>query len=236
MIRIMSGADLRSEPRIADEMFIERRRQFRDRYGWALEVDEAGRERDEYDDMNPLYVIVTDEEDRHVASARLMPTTGPNMAADHFRHLTDGVAISSSTVWEVTRFFVSNRADRRAAAAVMWAGCALARSAGVQFYLGVIDASMTRVFAAAGASPEIIGRGRSAEGEILACLWENDDELFRRLQLRSGRHATEALSGARRLRLPALADFARPAAPLTRPEPRAGLRVPAVSPALQPAT
>ena len=137
---LVYGENLSDFPELGDQMLRDRGSQFIDQLGWELTTDEKGRELDEYDGFNPLYLILTDGAGDHVASTRLMPTTGPNMAADHFAHLTDGVAISSATIWETTRFFVAQKAHRRAAPALMWAGCEIALRAGVEFYLGVIGA------------------------------------------------------------------------------------------------
>lgn len=183
---LVHGDDLAAFPALADQMFRDRGAQFIDALGWELARDGAGRERDPYDAMNPLYLILSDDEGRHLASTRLMPTTGPNMAADHFAHLTGGVAVSSATIWETTRFFVADKAARRAAPALMWAGCRLALRSGVTFYLGVIGAHMARVFTACGWAPEVIGRADSPEGEICACLWEVSEESCAALARRAG--------------------------------------------------
>lgn len=181
---LVYGDDLQDFPMLADEMLRDRGTQFKTELGWDLSTDEAGRETDEYDLLNPLYLALTDEVGRHVASTRLMPSTGPTMIADHFSHLTDDVAIRSSTVWEVTRFFVADKSSRRAAPSLMWAGCALALRAGVEFYVGVTGAHMVRIFSACGWAPEVIGRADSPEGEICACLWEVTPELCDRLAAR----------------------------------------------------
>ena len=36
-------------------MFRDRARQFHDRLGWAVKLDQRGREQDEYDQLDPLY-------------------------------------------------------------------------------------------------------------------------------------------------------------------------------------
>lgn len=183
---LVHGDDLAAFPDLADQMFRDRGRQFIDELGWDLWRDEKGRERDPYDAMNPLYLILSDAAGRHLASTRLMPTTGRTMTADHFAHLTGGVAISSPTIWETTRFFVAEKSARRAASALMWAGCRLALRSGVEFYVGVIGAHMARAFSACGWAPEEIGRADSPEGEICACLWEVSEATCAALARRAG--------------------------------------------------
>lgn len=183
---LVYGEDLQDFPGLADQMLKDRGAQFKEILGWDLDTDEAGRETDEYDRQNPLYLILSDNDGRHIASTRLMPTTGPNMAADHFAHLTDGVPIASSRIWETTRFFVADKDARRAAPALMWAGCELALRSGVQFYVGITGAHMVRVFSACGWAPEVIGRADSPEGEICACLWEVNADICETLRRRAG--------------------------------------------------
>lgn len=177
--------DLDAFRTLANQMYTDRRAQFVDRLGWELQSDEAGRELDRYDRENPLYLIVTDDEGRHLGSTRLMPTTGPTMIADVFSGLTDGVQISSPSVWETTRFVIRKDAGRRAAPAIMWAGCALALQSGVSHYVSVTGAHLVRVFSACGWKPEIVGRADSPEGEICACFWEVSEELCERLRRRA---------------------------------------------------
>lgn len=179
MFTLVYGDDLFDFPTLANQMFQDRRTQFHDIYNWDLRIDGRGREIDEYDLMNPLYVILRDADGNHLGSSRVMPTTGPTMISDHFADLTDGVEIRSPTVWESTRFFIADRGrdSVRNAAALMWAGARLALRSGVEFYVGVTAARMTRVFAACGWPVEVIGeRVDERDGHIVACLWEVTEE------------------------------------------------------------
>ncbi len=185
---LVYGDHLADFPGLADEMFCDRREQFMDTLGWELDVDHSGRETDDYDLLNPLYVILRDDAGAHLGSTRLMPTTGPTMIADHFSHITGGVEIESPLIWEVTRFFIAdNGASRRkAASALMWAGCRFGLDRGVNFYVGVTATAMVNVFAAAGWPAEIIGEGTCPEGDISACLWELTEEKCADLATRAG--------------------------------------------------
>lgn len=197
---LVYGDDLFDFPDLANQMFRDRRAQFKEGLGWNLCVDAEGRELDEYDLANPLYIILRDEHGGHRASSRLLPTTGPTMIADHFSGLTDGVEIESPIIWECTRFFVAQRdADsRRHAAALMWAGCEFGLRAGVQFYVGVTAAHMVRVFTACGWPAEVIGRQTGPEGEVCACLWEVGRGIADGLRDRAGIAPDEVLRVYRR--------------------------------------
>jgi acyl homoserine lactone synthase len=213
MFTLVYGDDLFDFPQLANEMFHDRRAQFKEALGWNLAVDALGREIDEYDLLNPLYVILRDAEGRHLGSSRVLPTTGRTMIADHFSDLTDGVEIESPLIWETTRFFIARRGaeSRRNAAALMWAGCQLGLRSGVQFYVGVTAAHMVRVFTACGWPAEVIGRRTDADGEICACLWEVNEEMCDRLRRRAGiEEGQHALQVYRR-------HAARPAQPSRSP-------------------
>ena len=79
MIRYIYGDELHRYPRLARSMFLDRAVQFRDRQGWDVIVNEAGEERDEYDALNPLYVVWERADGTHGGSMRFMPTTGRTM-------------------------------------------------------------------------------------------------------------------------------------------------------------
>jgi acyl homoserine lactone synthase len=193
MFTLVYGDDLFDFPQLANEMFHDRRAQFKEALGWSLKVDALGREIDEYDLQNPLYIILRDAEGRHLGSTRLLPTTGRTMIADRFSDLTHGVEIESPLIWETTRFFIARRDgdSRKNAAALMWAGCQIGLRAGVQFYVGVTAAHMVRVFAACGWPCEVIGRRTDSDGEICACLWEVDEAMCDRLRHRAGIDASQ---------------------------------------------
>lgn len=80
MIRYIYANDLNTEPKLRDSMFRDRADQFKARLGWEVAVDAKGYERDEYDDLNPLYVIWQKPCGSHGGSMRLLPTTGRTMS------------------------------------------------------------------------------------------------------------------------------------------------------------
>lgn len=193
MIKVVNAADLYRRPLLAASMFKDRAAQFKYRLGWdAVKLDDLGLEFDDYDALNPIYVMVEDENGEHCGSGRMMPTTGRTMIAEHFSDLTGGVPLSSPLIWEITRLCVSPRLDkgdpmsRRVPAALLYAGCDLALRSGVEFCTAVFFKPMLRVFKQAGFVPEVIGSRPSAEGEILAGLWEMTREATDQLAERAG--------------------------------------------------
>ena len=167
MLRILTAPALDRDPALRDAMLRDRATQFRDRLGWPVSVDASGRERDEYDTDAALYVVVTDAHGRHQGSARFLPTTGRHMTEDHFLHLT-GVAFRSPLIWEVTRFCLAPGAGRDVAPLLMLGGAEVMRMLRLTHLLGVFDLPMMRVYAAIGASPDLLG----ARDGIAAGLWE----------------------------------------------------------------
>ncbi len=83
-----------------------RRRVFKDRLNWEVSVS-GDIEIDAYDALRPTYLLAVTEAGSVVGSARLLPTTGPNMLADTFPALLGGAdAPRSPRIFESSRFCV----------------------------------------------------------------------------------------------------------------------------------
>ena len=186
MIRYHYGSELHRVPRLRDGMFRDRARQFHDRLGWDVSVDDKGHERDQYDAENPLYVIWERPDGRHGGSMRLLPTTGRTMVNEHFLHLTHGVRIESPLIWECTRFCLAPETCPGAAAALMLAGGEVMQGFGVAHYVGVFDARMVRIYARIGASPEVLGEEGQGRARIAVGLWEFTPEAQARVAHAAG--------------------------------------------------
>jgi len=98
MLRYIYADHLSAFPHLSKTMFQDRAEQFKTRLGWDVTVNTAGEERDEYDDLLPLYVIWELPDGSHGGSMRLLPTTGPAMVNDHFSDLLDGTE-NLSPLW-----------------------------------------------------------------------------------------------------------------------------------------
>ncbi|MEP2030857.1 MAG: acyl-homoserine-lactone synthase [Paracoccaceae bacterium] len=172
MIRYLYAEELQKFPKLSQSMFADRADQFKVRLGWDVMVDDKGRERDEYDDMNPLYVIWEQPDGNHGGSMRFLPTTGRVMVNDHFAHLMGGGAICSPLIWECTRFCLSADAAPRIAAALMLAGGEIMTGFGIRHFVGVFDARMVRIYRMIGSSPEVLGAIGQGRDTISVGLWE----------------------------------------------------------------
>src|SRR5262245_37384863 len=91
-----------------DGMFRLRHEVFKERLDWEV-GSQAGKERDMFDDLDPVY-IVCEHAGEVLGSWRLLPTTQPYMLKDVFPELLYGMpAPQAPDVWEISRFAVSKR-------------------------------------------------------------------------------------------------------------------------------
>src|SRR5262249_27248323 len=142
---------------IIDKMFLLRAKVFNDRLGWDVKVSDT-RERDRFDELNPLYVVEIDEHRNVLASLRLLPTTGPHMLSDVFSELLEPEEIiRSPRVLESSRFSANTELlghlQNGLSTVTGKLLCALletARAAGVDFVISVYDVRMERILRRAG--------------------------------------------------------------------------------------
>lgn len=184
MLRYIYADDLHRVPELARTMFRDRAQQFHHRLKWEVTVAEDGSERDEYDALNPMYVIWQQADGTHGGSLRFLPTTGPCMVNDHFLHLTDGVKIQSPLVWECTRFCLAPGADARVSAALMLGGMEVGHEASLTHAVGVFDARMVRVYRRLSWGPIILGTCGTGRDAISVGLWSFQEDGVRETLLK----------------------------------------------------
>jgi acyl-homoserine lactone synthase len=89
-------------------MHHDRKRVFIDQLGWRLPTVGSWLEVDEFDNEYTVYLIACSaEDDRHLASVRLLPTTRPHMLSTIFAGLSDGGPVIGDDVWEISRLTVA---------------------------------------------------------------------------------------------------------------------------------
>lgn len=172
MIRYLYADQLDQHPTLRDAMFRDRADQFKTRLGWDVDIDEDGFERDQYDALNPLYVIWENVDGTHGGSMRFLPTTGRTMINEHFTDILGGGTITSPLIWECTRFCLSRGAESKVAAALMLAGGEIMQNFEVAHFAGVFDARMVRIYRMIGSSPEVMGSTGEGRDKISVGLWE----------------------------------------------------------------
>jgi acyl homoserine lactone synthase len=186
MIRYLYGDQLAKYPRLARTMFEDRADQFKTRLGWDVTVNASGQERDDYDDLNPLYVIWETATGSHGGSMRFLPTTGRTMVNDHFLDLTDRVPFQSPFIWECTRFCLARGAEPGTAAALMLAGGEIMQGFGIKHFVGVFDARMVRIYNRIGAAPEVLGTQGEGRQSISVGLWDFSEAAQKRVSRVAG--------------------------------------------------
>lgn len=141
---IIVGRDNRTREHVAlRSMFEARKRIFVDLLKWDLPVLAGRFEVDQFDDPHATYLIVTDKDGGHLASARLLPTTRPALLDTLFSHLVAGPVPRGPGIAEITRFCLSreaNAATRRHARDLLLAGLVdHALASGIHAYTGVAE-------------------------------------------------------------------------------------------------
>jgi len=186
MLRYLYSDQLDNFPKLRDTMFRDRADQFSNRLGWEVSVDENGFETDQYDALNPLYVIWEMPDGTHGGSMRFLPTTGRTMINEHFTHVMGGGAVVSPLVWECTRFCLAKGAPAHVAAALMLGGGEIMRGFGIVQFVGVFDARMVRIYRMIGSSPEVLGSVGEGRDQISVGLWAFTPEAQRKVAAKAG--------------------------------------------------
>jgi acyl homoserine lactone synthase len=189
MIRYIYAEELDTLPQLKHTMFVDRATQFKTRLKWDVSVNATGYEIDEYDTLNPMYVIWQMPDGTHGGSMRLLPTVGQTMVNDHFTHLTKGVRIESALIWECTRFCISPRFEgheKEIATALLCAGCEIGLEFGLTDSVGVFDARMVRIYRRIGWEPTILGTGGTGADKTSVGLWKVSEEARDRMCLNAG--------------------------------------------------
>jgi acyl homoserine lactone synthase len=192
MIIVVDGLNRHQFSDVLDEMFELRARVFGERLGWDVKIED-GKEIDEFDHLDPAYVIGLDDGGNVVAAVRALQTTGPHMLSDVFSAILDGEPpIRSATMWESTRFCVDTQRLNRGKDknSVSYATCELmigsleyAKNAGIQDIITVIDPIMDRVLKRSNCAPyDYVGKtvpmGKvSALAALLDCTDERIDAI-----------------------------------------------------------
>lgn len=195
MIKLIPAHLSNKYPKIIDDMFCLRARQFDERLGWKVKTTN-GREVDEFDELEPLYVVSVTEDGEVLGTFRLLQTTGPHMLLDVFPELLpDGQFIRSPLVWESTRFCVdtekvkklSNRGLNFVTGELLTALLEVGFYAGLTHIVTVIDVRMERVLLRAKCPVERLADPvKIGEVNTIAILMECSEEAVDKVRLGNG--------------------------------------------------
>jgi acyl homoserine lactone synthase/acyl-homoserine lactone synthase len=124
-------------------MFVARKEVFIDLLGWDVPMLAGQFELDHFDDPHARYLILIDEDGRHRASARLLPTTRPHILDSLYPFLCEDAVPRGPTTFEITRFCLDRHqtaAERREARNQLVSGLAItAIAGGISRYTGVAE-------------------------------------------------------------------------------------------------
>ena len=148
MLRIIDHQNRASEHRALRSMFEARKRVFIDLLKWDIPALAGRFELDHFDDVDATYLIVTDADGEHLASARLLLTTRPALLDSLFPELVDGPVPQGADVLEITRFCLSpgiGARQRRVARDSLLVGLAeFALANGIRTFTGVAELAWFR--------------------------------------------------------------------------------------------
>lgn len=143
MRMIRTGGGNLDEASALRAMFVARKEVFVDLLGWDVPVLAGQFELDHFDDPHARYVMLMDDDGRHRASARLLPTTRPHILDQLYPELCDEEIPRGPQVFEITRFCLDRHqtaAERREARNELVSGLAItALASGISTYTGVAD-------------------------------------------------------------------------------------------------
>ncbi|WP_331685031.1 acyl-homoserine-lactone synthase [Consotaella aegiceratis] len=198
MLTLLEPYQFAENAGILEKMFRLRARVFHDKLGWDVQVVD-GLEKDQYDEMSPVYLIMLDDSKREVlASARFLPTSGPTLITDTFSEtMGDDAQFSSPTIWECTRFCIDEdlletmpqgAATAASISSLMLIGCGeFAIKSGIEGIVANFDAAMFRIYRRAGAELTVLGSSsRFGERPVYAGIFHIAEDICERMRVRAG--------------------------------------------------
>lgn len=189
MLHIVDQNNRNRECAVLRAMFEARKQVFVDLLRWDLPVLAGRYEVDHFDDGQAIYLIVTDCEGEHLASARLLATTRPALLDSLFPDLVEGPVPRGSDIFEITRFCLSRGVGaglRRKARDLLLVGLVqYGLDHGIRSYTGVAELPWFKQIARFGWDCRALGAPQRRDGRTLTALRiEVDDEAIDRLAAR----------------------------------------------------
>lgn len=189
-ILVAAAEEMQASPEILDDMFRFRHQVFHDRLGWEVNSID-GREIDEFDDLNPVYMVARNRGGAVAGCWRLLPTTGPYMLKDTFSELLQKEpAPAADDIWELSRFAAESPDSGDLAQAsvspvtfVMFQAMVdYALNHGIRQYVTVTSVALERLLRRMGMPVSRFGDGKAQRiGKVLtvACRIEINAQMLR---------------------------------------------------------
>jgi acyl-homoserine lactone synthase len=105
MIDCVTATNARDFERAIDHMFRLRYELFVKARGWRGLHHSAGRERDQFDTQEAVYLLSIDPDGSVAGALRLLPTVKPHLLCEHFSHLAAEGVPRGPQIYEMTRYF-----------------------------------------------------------------------------------------------------------------------------------
>lgn len=169
-----AGAQSRPSDATLRAMFSARKRVFVDLLKWNVPVLADSYELDQFDTPEATYLVVTDEDNGHRASTRLLRTDGPHILSDLFPMLCNELVPSRADCREITRFCIEptlSRCERRQARNQLISALVdNALETGLSCYTAVAGPGWYRQIAAFGWDCRALGEQRLVGHEVLVAI------------------------------------------------------------------
>ncbi|MEX0606424.1 MAG: acyl-homoserine-lactone synthase, partial [Halofilum sp. (in: g-proteobacteria)] len=111
-IALDRGFGQRADPYSLHNMYRLRHEVFHERLGWEV-TSAQGLEQDEYDALQPVYLITRGPQREVTGCLRLLPTSGPYMLRDTFPQLLAGeTPPADARIWDISRMAVAKPVGR----------------------------------------------------------------------------------------------------------------------------
>ncbi len=174
MIIVAQGPPHPHEGEALRSMFEARKQVFVDLLKWDVPVLHGRFEVDQFDDEHAVYLIVTDEQGRHLGSARLLQTVRPHILDTLFSDLCASPPPRGRHILEITRFCLGRNQDARRRLRTrntLVAGLvAYALRRGVVTYTGVAELPWLQQILAFGWQCRPLGLPQAIKGRTLGAL------------------------------------------------------------------
>ncbi|MEJ2058927.1 MAG: acyl-homoserine-lactone synthase [Gammaproteobacteria bacterium] len=167
-----------------------RKRVFADKLSWEVDTQDE-MERDDYDALDPLYLVAESETRGVCGCMRVLPSTGPMMVSDTFGFMLNGVdAPHDPSVWEISRLAVlpseqvgTGRGRVNLCPITMGlfrTAYDVARERGIQRYIFVTSVGLERLLRRLGMPVSRFGTGKAQRiGDVLSVvLWVDINDQF----------------------------------------------------------
>jgi N-acyl-L-homoserine lactone synthetase len=168
------SADAASESAVLGAMFEARKHVFVDLLGWDLPVLDERYEIDQFDNGHARYLIIADDERRHLASARLLPTIRPHILDSLFHTLCEEAPPRGEAIFEITRFCLDRHLTaarrRQVRDALITALVEHALRTGISSYTGVAEIGWLQQILAFGWRCRPLGAPQTIGGRMLGAL------------------------------------------------------------------